>query len=172
MKHVVSLSGSYAGGDVDKLFSSLAGSGVIQMNLVGREISLQVRGENLEEVKSSLKKLGVNNINLLELRKSGITFSGSGAGNDNDKKVHVSVIPSTLDGGLRLLAFLYECEITEEIAEKLSSGIEEILRDAGVTDALYTVHIKDNMCSEELVNSVKTATLNAIFDAGGIVNIE
>jgi len=57
----------------------------------------------------------------------------------------------------------------------LGEKIEEILRDAGITDALYTVHIKEfktDKGKKALPQAVVSATLNALFDAGGVVNIE
>ncbi len=175
MKHTVALCGSYNGGDIEKLFTSLSSKGITQMSLIGREITLQVCSENLSEIKNSLRSLGVGNLNILEWRRSGVTLSGSGKGVDGDRTVNVSLIPSNLDEGLKPLAFLCETEIEEKILESLGAKVEEILKDAGVTDALYTVHIKelkkDKDC-KSLPQAVISATLNALFDAGGVVNIE
>lgn len=172
MKHIVALSGSYYGNDVENLFKNLSYNGILQMSLVGREITLQIRSENLDEVKNSLNNLGVSNVNILEWRKTGVTLSNPGRGTNNDKTFKVSLIPSALDGKLRSLAFLCEFNVNEEILEKIKSKIEEILADAGITDVIYTVHIKKELTEEEYLNSATIAVLNAIFDSGGVISIE
>lgn len=172
MKHTVALCGSYGGGDIEKLLKSFSHRGVTQASLIGREITLQLHSESLDEIKKSLSTIGVSNLNVLEWKKTGVTVSGSGKGVDNDKKVNVSIIPSTLDEGLKPLAFLCESDIQAELIEKLSQRIVEILRDAGVTDALYTVHIRDKVSEKDLLEAVTAATLNAVFDAGGLVAID
>ena len=100
MKHKIALSGSFAGGNSEELLKSLAQNGTLQFSLVGREVTFQVKSENLEEVKKSLKKLGVNNINILEWRKAGITVAGSGRGTDDEEILAISLIPSTLEEGV------------------------------------------------------------------------
>lgn len=172
MRHTVALCGSYGGGNTERLFKSLSRNGILQMSLVGREITLQVRSENLDEIKNSLKKLGVSNLSILEWKKAGVTLSNSGKGTDNDRILNISLIPSTLDEGLRPLAFLCEFEISEKTLEWIGSKIEDILTDAGVTDAIYTVHIGNQVDKKELMEAVTVATLNAIFNAGGVVSID
>lgn len=172
MKHTVALCGSYGGGSIEKILQTFSSKGVTQASLVGREITLQIHSESLDDIKKSLSSMGVSNLNVLEWKKTGVTLSGSGKGMDSEKRVSVSLIPSTLDEGLKPLAFLCETEVEREYVEKLSEKIEAILKDAGVTDALYTVHIKGNFGLDFLVEAVTAATLNAIFDAGGLVSIE
>jgi hypothetical protein len=172
MKHSIALSGSYSGGDIEKILKCLPKTGVMQMSLVGREITLQVRSGQLEEVKDSLKALGVNNISVLEWRKSGVTLSGSGRGTSRDKSVMVSLIPSALDEGLKALAFMASDEADEKSAEKASAKVEEILQEAGVTDAMYTIQIKKKISDKKLLEDLTIASLEAIFDAGGVADIE
>ena len=172
MKHSIALSGSYSGGDIEKILKCLPKAGVLQMSLVGREITLQVRSGRLDEVKDSLKALGVNNINVLEWRKSGVTLSGSGRGTSRDKTAIVSFIPSALDEGLKALAFMGTEEIDEKLAEKAGAKVEEILREAGVTDAMYTIQIKKKVTEKKLLEDLTLASLDAIFDAGGVSDIE
>lgn len=172
MKHTIALSGSYSSGNTEKLFKYLSMDGILRMSLIGREITLQVRSENLEEIKDSLKTLGVSNLNILEWKKAGVTLSNSGRGTDNKKTMNISLIPSALDEGLRPLAFLCEFEISEKSLRKIGSKIEELLTDAGITDAIYTVHIRKEVEEKELMESITVATLNAIFDAGGVVSID
>ncbi len=171
MKHIVAMSGSY-NGNPDALFKSLPDSGILQMSLIGREVTLHLRSENLDEVKNSLKKIGVNNLNILEWKKAGVTLSNPGKGVDSKEIITVSLIPSAMDEGLRPLAFLCEFELKEEILMKVRARIEEILDDAGLTDAIYTIHIKKKATLEDYLNSTMIATLNALFEAGGVVSIE
>jgi len=172
MKHKVALSGSYSGGNTEKLLKELSRRGMLQLSLVGREITLQVRSDSLDDIKKSLNKLGIDNINILEWKKCGITLSGSGSGTDSDEIVNVSLIPSTLDEGLRTLAVLCEFNIDDNILNKIESRINEILTAAGVTDAIYTIQIKKQTSEREYLRSVEVATLNALFDSGGLVDIE
>lgn len=172
MKHIVALSGSYYGNDIENLFKNLSHSGILQMSLIGRELTLQMRSEDLDEIKRSLGKLSVGNINILEWRKSGITLSNPGKGMSNDKTFKVSLIPSASGEGIRPLAFLCEFDIDEKILNKIKEKIESILTDAGVTDLIYTIHIKKKTTEEEYLNSATMAVLNAIFDSGGVVGIE
>ncbi|MFZ2455473.1 MAG: hypothetical protein WAX07_03250 [Candidatus Altiarchaeia archaeon] len=172
MKHSIALSGSYSGGDIEKILKCLPKTGVLQMSLVGREITLQVRSGRLDEVKDSLKTLGVNNINVLEWKKSGVTLSGSGRGESKDKSVVVSFIPSALDEGLKALAFMGAEGIDEKFAEKAGAKVEDILREAGVTDAMYTIQIKKKASEKRLLEDLTLASLDAIFEAGGVADIE
>ena len=172
MKYSVALSGSYHGKNMEDLFKKLSMDGILQMSLIGREITLQVRSENLEEVKERLGRLGISNITVIEWKKAGMTLSDSGYGIDDNKILKVSLIPSVKGEGIRQLAILREFEIDKEIVDDISLKIEEILRDAGVTDALYTVHIVEKADRDAYIVSAAVATLNAIFDSGGIVNID
>jgi len=171
MKHIIALSGSYSG-NPEELFKTLPRDGILQMALIGREVTLQLRSENLDGVKDSLKNLGVSNLNILEWKKAGVTLSNPGNGVDNNGILRVSLIPSALDEGLRPLAFLCEFEVKEGILEKIRARLEEILDDAGLTDAIYTIHIRKEADEEDYVNSTMVATLNALFEAGGVVSID
>jgi len=168
---MVAMSGSY-NGNPETLFKFLPSNGIIQMSLIGREVTLQLRSENLDEVKDSLKKLGVDNLNILEWKKVGVTLSNPGKGVDSKETIMVSLIPSALDEGLRPLAFLCEFELEEEILMKVRARIEEILDDAGLTDAIYTIHLRKEADLEEYLNSTMVATLNALFESGGVASID
>lgn len=171
MKHTVALSGSYDG-NTDKLFRSIPQDGVLQMSLVGREITLHVRSESLEMVKDFLSKAGVSNLSIVEWKKAGVTLSNPGKGIDSNEIIQISLIPTALDEGIRPLALLSEFELNQKILEKIRSRIEETLEDAGITDAIYTIHMRKKVSGEEYVNAAMIATLNAIFEAGGVVSIE
>ncbi len=171
MKHTIALSGSYSGGDIEKILKSLPKTGIIQMSLVGREITLQVRSGKLDEVKDSLKCLGVNNISILEWKKSGLTLSASGRGTSIDKAVTVSLIPSALDEGFNSLGFLGVPGIDEKLAEKTRARVEDTLREAGATDAMYAIQVKKKLGEKKLLESVANATVDAIFEAGGVSDI-
>ena len=172
MKHKVALSGSYSGGNTEELFRELSRGGILQLSHIGREITLQVRSDSLDDVKKYLNRRGIENINIIEWKKCGITLSGSGAGTDPDEIVNVSIIPSTLGEGLRALAVLCEFDIEDMILDKIESKISEILAAAGVTDAIYTIQIKKQASEKEYMKSAEAATLNALFDSGGLVDIE
>jgi hypothetical protein len=172
LKHIIALSGSYHG-DLEKLFRSLPESKILQLSLIGREVTLRVLSDDLDEVKKSLKKLGVSNLNILEWKKVGTTLDNSGKGCDTKKIIQISIIPSELGEGIKPLAFLSEFSLDKKITGKIKKKIREMLLDAGVTDAFYTVNLMRKASSEnEYINAAKTATLQAIFDAGGIVKIE
>ena len=172
MKHTVALSGSYQGADTEKLFKSLPRDGILRMSLIGREITIQTHGDNLDEIKKSLGQLGVDNINVLEWKKAGVTLSNPGRGCDRDEVMIISLIPSALDCGLRPLALLCEFDIGEETLEKIRSKIEDMLSHAGITDVIYTIHIKKETDEKTYLDSTALGTLNAIFDAGGVIGIE
>jgi len=168
MKHTIALSGSYSGGDIEKVLKSLPKKGVMQMALVGREITLQVRSGSLGAVKESLKALGVSNINVLEWKKSGVTLTGSGRGVSRDKAVLVSLIPSAVDEGYKALSCAVAGGVDEALLAKAGPRIEGVLRDAGVTDAMYTVQVKKKISEEAFFDDLLQATLDAIFEAGGV----
>ncbi|HEX55211.1 MAG: hypothetical protein DRO94_00715 [Candidatus Altiarchaeales archaeon] len=172
MKHTVALSCSYHGKNVENLFRNLPQRGILQIAFVGREITMQVRSENLDEIKSSLKRLGVSNISIMEWKKIGTTLSNSGKGTDNNNIVKISLIPSHSGDGLVQLAFLSESDVDDNIIFRIKSVIEDILQNAGITDVLYTIHIMKTAEEEELIRAVSLATIKAIFDSGGVVNID
>jgi len=115
MKHKVALCGSYSKGNAEKLFKDLPHKGILQLSLVGREITLQVMSEDLDNIKKSLEKLGVENIDILQWSKTGVTLSSSGRGKDNENVITVSLIPSELDDGVRALAFICESKLDKKI---------------------------------------------------------
>jgi len=172
MKHKISLSGSYSGHNSDQLFRVLSKEGTLQFTLIGRELQLQVQSGNLDEIKESLKRVGVGNITILEWKKCGVTLNGSGRGDDKEGTIQVSLIPSPLDSGLRSLAFVCDTEVDAEILYRIEKRIGEVLREAGVTDALFTVQVKGEATDEEYLNFAKIATLNALFDAGGVTDVD
>ncbi len=170
--HKVSLSGSYASGSTENLFKKLTHDGILQLSLIGREITLQVRSDDLEEIKEILDKAGVDNLSILDWSKCGTTLSGSGAGSDDSETIKVSLIPSALDEGVRCLAILSEFKFGDRTMRKMENTMKSILTDAGVTDALYTIRILKEASEQDYVKCIKIAAVNALFEAGGVVNIE
>jgi diacylglycerol kinase family enzyme len=84
----------------------------------------------------------------------------------------VSLIPSALDEGFRCLAFIGAAGVDERLAEKIRSRLEDTLREAGATDAMYTVHVKKKQGEKKLLESAANATVDGIFEAGGVSYIE
>ncbi len=169
--HKIALGGSYTG-KTEKLFKSLAKHGVFQFSLVGREVTIQVKSEELEDVIKSLNKLGVDNINILEWRKYGTTVSASGSGSDDNDLISVSLIPSTLGDGLRALSMMSKIDVEDILKDKLSEKVVEELTKAGITDVLYVVQVDGKSSAEGYIEAVKESALNALFNAGGLVGIE
>ncbi|MFH1722249.1 MAG: hypothetical protein ABH950_06575 [Candidatus Altiarchaeota archaeon] len=172
MKHRVALSGSYAGGNIEGLFKGLRGKGVLQFQLVGREVTLQVNEEKLEEVKKSLKKLGVDNVTLLEWRKLGLTLSGSGKGRDEEELVQISLIPTALGEGVRRLGTLSKGKIPLEAAKEVDKRVIKVLDEAGATDVLYIIQAQKKTSNIKFNEALESATLEALFDGGGLISIE
>ncbi|MCX6695590.1 MAG: hypothetical protein NTU61_04780 [Candidatus Altiarchaeota archaeon] len=168
--HKIALGGSYSG-DADKLFKALTGHGILQFSLIGREITLQIKSETLDEVVKSLEKHGVENVCILEWSKYGTTVAGSGASTDKNEVLNVSLIPSALGEGLKSISVLKKSE-AQAVYDKLKKEVEEVLAEAGVTDILYVVQIEKQATHDEYLKAVRDATLNALFAAGGIVGIE
>ena len=169
--HKIAIGGSFSG-DADKLFKSLTGHGILQFSLVGREITLQVKSETLDEVIKSLEKNGVDNISILEWKKYGTTVAGSGASTDKDEILNVSLIPSPLGEGLKNISLTKKPEVDKATHEELKKEVEETLAEAGITDTLYTIQIEKPAEKQKYLQAVRDATLNALFTAGGIVGIE
>jgi len=172
MKHKIALSGSYAGGSTEKLFRNLSQDEILQMSLVGRELTLQVRSENFEEVRKALQKHGIDNISIIEWKKEGITVGSSGTGSDMGDILNISVIPSVLGDGLHQLAFLHEFSMKKTVSEKIEQKVEELLKKAGITDVIYIVQVKKKDREEQYLKAAEAATLRALFEAGGVVTIE
>lgn len=170
--HRVSLSGSYNGQSTEKLLDDLPRRGILQLNLIGREVTLYVKSENLAEVKKSLLKHGVGNISILEWRKGGMTLAGSGSGSDDEELVKVSLIPAALDEGLRMIALLNRTTLEKDTVKLMQKTVAEVLVNAGITDTLYTIQLNKKAPVDQWVESVKAATLNALFESGGVINIE
>ena len=170
--HLVSLTGSYPTGNTEKLFKHLPHDGILQFSFIGREVTLNVKSEQLEDVKKALKKVGVENLEILEWRKSGVTLSGSGAGGDDEKIMRVSLIPSVNDEGIKNLAVLTEHALSDKIIQDIEDEVKTILEDSKVTDALFTVQVMKKASPVEYGRAAQVATLNALFEAGGIINVE
>jgi hypothetical protein len=126
----------------------------------------------LDDVKKKLSKLGVGNLSILEWKKCGVTLSGSGCGSDDQELVKVSLIPAAIDEGLRLIALLSRSSVSEEFIADMKSTVEEVLDNAGITEAIYTIHINKKSGKDKYPEAVKVATLNALFDSSGVVSIE
>jgi hypothetical protein len=169
--HKVALGGSYTG-KADELFKSLSKHPVLQFTLVGREVTLHVKSEALDDVIESLNRLGVDNINILEWKKYGTTVSSSGSGSDDTEILNVSLIPSTLGEGLRSLSSTLRVDVGGEVKEKLLKEVKKTLMEAGITDVLYVLHVDREAGLNEYSKAVREATLNALFNAGGVVGIE
>jgi hypothetical protein len=172
MKYSVALSGSYHGRCVEDIFKEMHTEGILHMSLIGREITMQVKSEDLEKVKKNLAKMGVSNVSILEWKKTGLTLSDPGLGVDENKLIKVSIIPSVKGEGVKQLAVLADFDIDQKTIDAVGDKIEEILENAGVTEALYTVHIMQKSADADYLASASVATLNALFDSGGIVNLE
>jgi len=169
--HKLSLGGSYPGNPSD-MFRAIDHGGILQFVNVGREFTLQIKSEDFEEVAKSLKKLGVDNINILEWKKFGTTIASSGSSPDEEAMVNVSLIPSALGTGLKPMSVSHKVELDKKLYIKMLANIEAILSDAGVTDALYAMQVDKKSEKEEYLEAVRDATLNALFNSGGVVSIE
>ncbi len=154
------------------MFRNLPKEGVIHSSLIGREAVFRVRSDRLDEIKSHLSSIGVENISILEWRESGMTLSGSGLGSDDTGVVEVSLIPTASGEGFRQLAVLSEISFEKSVLMQVKSRVEDVLEDAGLTDVLYTVRIKNGSSSDEILDAASIATLNAVFDASGVISIE
>ena len=55
-----------------------------------------------------------------------------------------------------------------EVDEKIRS----ILAEAGATDVLYIVQSHKETGGENLISAIESATLEALFDGGGLISIE
>ena len=169
--HKVSLGGSYSGKSTE-LFASVADDGVLQFCNVGREFTMQVKSENLESVLKNLEKVGANNVTILEWRKYGTTIANSGSSPDGEALVNVSLIPSAFGGGLRSLPGGQNAQVDKKTYMGLLSALESVLTDAGISDALYCLQLDKEATNEQYQVAVKEATLNALFNSGGVVGIE
>lgn len=169
--HTIALSGSYHG-DLEKLTKNLPKSKILEMSLIGREFTLKLRSEDFDEVKKSLQKLGVVNINILEFKKIGATLDNSGKAVDNENILRVSLIPSELGDGIKSLAVISEVNLKNDLIEKIKEKVKEVLSESSVTDAIFIVDILKKTSEEKYITAAITATLNAIFEANGIVLIE
>ena len=58
------------------------------------------------------------------------------------------------------------------VYDKISQSLEKVLQEAGVTDALYAVEIGKDAKTQAYVDAVRQATLNALFNCGGVVSTE
>ena len=169
--HKVSIGGSYSG-ETGELFKSLGHDGVLQFANIGREFTLQVKSEDLDDVIKSLNDLGVDNVNILEWRKFGTTISGSGTSADSADTVNVSLIPSALGSGLRPLSVSQKVEVDRKTYIEMLANIEVVLVDAGVSDALYALQIDKQATSPKYMAAVREASLNALFNSGGVVGVD
>jgi hypothetical protein len=169
--HKVALGGSYSG-DSAALFRGLTDEGILQFSLVGREVTLQVMSENLEQVLKSLGGHGVQNVSILEWRKCGTTLAGSGCASDSGQVLKVSLIPSTLGGGMRPLSVAHQVPLDRKLYIEMLANLEVVLIDAGVSDVLYALQVGKSAPREKCVEAVKEAALQALFNSGGVVGIE
>ena len=167
----VTLSGSYSGNTYD-LFKGMRDDGVLQFSFVGREVTLQVRGDSLEDVTKSLAKAGVKNICILEWKRMGTTVSGSGSGGDDAGLLAVSITPTAVGEGLKLMSVIQKVKVERKLYVELLANLEVILGDAGVSDALYTMQVNKEAAKDQYIEAVKAATLNAVFNAGGVASVE
>jgi hypothetical protein len=169
--HKVALGGSYSG-DSRELFKNVVNDGILQFSLVGREVTMQVQSDDLEDIIKTLKQNGVSNLSILEWRKCGTTLAGSGCSADGESLLNVSLIPSTIGGGLRPLSVTHKSPMERNLYIELLANIEVVLIDAGVSDVLYALQIEKESDKEGYLEAVRDATLNALFNAGGVVGIE
>ena len=165
------MGGSYAG-DTGELFRSLSQDDILQFSLIGREVTLQVKSEKLDDVMGRLSKLGVSNINILEWKKVGTTVAGSGSSQDEESILNVSLIPSTLGEGLRPLSVTQKVPLDRRLYIEMLANLEAVLVDAGVSDTLYAIQVDKQAGHDKYMDAIRDATLNALFNAGGVVGIE
>jgi len=169
--HKIALGGSFSG-DTTELFRGIPHDDVLQFCLVGREVTLQIKSEKLDSVVDKLKHLGVNNLNILEWRKMGTTIAQSGQGQDEKNILNISLIPTTMGDGLRPLSVTQRFQMERKHYIELLAHLEVTLQDAGVSDVLYVMQVEKEVNRNQYLDAVKDATLNALFNAGGVIGIE
>ncbi len=168
----IAISGSYTGHNIGKLFENLSKYEVLSMSLIGREITLNLKSENIEKITDSLRSMGMDNLNVLQWEKYGLTVSCSGFASDEEKTVKVSLMPSALGEGIKSLAVQSDIGLKKETTDNLEKLLVSVLEHAGITDALYILRINKKSDDKKYASAVRDATIKAVYKAGGVTKIE
>lgn len=159
----------------EDVLNKLIEAGALSVGIIGRELVVETSSREVRNIKKTMKNLKIDEFRIRESSQLEITVLKSGRGCDSINSVEVALMPATRLAGLRLLNSIY----TEEFEKKnilkpnelpdYSEIVKGVLKDAGVTEALFTV--KFLKPHPNLGEAVRIATLNALIDANGVIQI-
>lgn len=151
-------------------------AGAFNAAIMSREIALEVSASRLKKVRDTLHSMKVSDIKLREESAIESTVSHSGHGHDAKKFLKVSLAPGTRVTGLKFVSFMFSDKFRREsitdpaiLISNLKRVISDTLKKIGITDALICVEFKQVV--ENVDSAVEIATVNALIDADGIVQV-
>ena len=156
----------------------LADAGARRIAILTREITLECSEDEIPSLKKALKSLEIEGIKIKESSFLETTVSRRGVGSDAKKSVEVILMPASRMIGRRMLSVLFSehfKKTTHKDIEKLmarcSTVTGDVLRNAGITDALFIVKISKKLKPDVLEGALEIATLNALSDGDGMVGL-
>lgn len=176
MNKLITLTGAANGHDAptEEVLARIVNAGAFRASIVGRELSVETSQKELDDIKFALKTLGIREIKIRESRKLEITVSRVGKGTDPKGAVEVSIMPATRLTGLKLLDVVYSNGFSadkahDDIVREYPAVVREVMNNAGVTDALFTVKLVKNV--KDINTALEMAAIESLIDAEGLVQI-
>ncbi len=151
-------------------------AGAFNAAIMSREIALEVSSARLKKVRDTLHLMNVSDIKIREESAIESTVSHSGHGQDAKKFLKISLAPGTRVTGLKFVSFMFSDKFRREsitdpaiLISNLKKVISDTLKKTCVTDVLICVEFRQVV--ENVDSAVESATVNALIDADGIVQV-
>lgn len=151
-------------------------AGAFNAAIMSREIVVETAHARLKKVRDTLHAMHVTDLRVREESALESTVTHSGHGHDQKKCIKVSLAPATRVTGIRFLSFIFSDGFKRDsltdpaiLSSSTERVITELLKKAGVTDALVGVEFR--ALAENIDSAVEHATVNALVDADGIIQV-
>lgn len=161
--------------DVSK---KLLDAGASRISILTREVTIEAAEADIPKIKKALEKLEIESIKIKESVLVEATVSRQGTGTDSKKNVEVVLMPGTKLTGYRLLSVLFSESFKKsgekdikKMMDSASAIVRDVLFNAGVTDVLYIIRINKDLKGDALEGALEIATLAAIGECEGVVQI-
>jgi hypothetical protein len=157
------------------ILSKIMDLGATETYFENNYIIIQCSQKEINNIKDLLKTFKIESF-IIQQKIFDTTLIENGIGTDPENSVEVTLLPTTKLSKLKLLEIIFTKELqetknpdTEQFITLYPPIVRNILKNAGVTDAIFTIKFID--LETDLDQAVKIATINAITNSKGIKEI-
>lgn len=160
----------------EEVMKRLIDAGAFTTSIMSREIAIELPLEKLEDIKDVVKRLDISELKIRDLRRIETTVTQAGCGRDPEDVVKIYLAPAARVIGHKLMRINIDEKVKKSIDENIeelsniySNFVKYVLTRCGVSDVVYSIDVKKKR--EDMENALELATIDAIHNSNGLIQI-